>query len=104
MGVSFEDREDGTWTSGISGAITVGTSAIEAKVGGSALENRIYVVLQAKDTGVYWGTSSGVTIATGIELFKDQTVFLPANTAVWLIASSTNRNVRVIEYAGDQPL
>lgn len=104
MGISYEDREDGTWTSGVHGTITVDTSATEAKVGPSTLSNRIYIVLQAKDTGVFWGTSNTVTTSSGIEIFKDQTIFLPANSAVWLIASGAGKNVRIIEYAGDQIL
>lgn len=104
MGISYEDREDGAWTSGVHGSVTVGTSAVEAKVGASALSNRIHIVLQAKDSGVFWGTSNTVTTSSGIEIFKDQTIFLPANSAVWLIATGTGKNVRVIEYAGDQIL
>lgn len=104
MGITFQDAEDGVSSGGLTGAITVGTSAVEVKVGGSALTGRIYIMMQAKDTGVFLGTSNAVTTSTGIEIFKDQILMLPTNNAIWLIATAANKDVRIIELSSDQLL
>lgn len=87
--------------SGTQAAITVGITAIEARVGGSNLSNRKYICIQAKDTGVFFGVTNTVTISSGTEIFKDQTLFIPAgpNTTIWLIASGAGKNVRIAEFA-----
>lgn len=85
--------------SGVQAALIVGTSATLLKVGASALVNRRYVTFQPKDTGVFWGYTSGVTTATGTEVFKDQYITLPcgAGVTVYLIATSASKNVRIGE-------
>jgi hypothetical protein len=103
MGIYSFDQEDGVATGGSTGVITVGTSAVEAKVGASALSARIYIALQAKDTGIFMGTSSAVTTSTGLEIFKDQTLLIPANSSIWLIASAASKTVRIIEFSSEQP-
>jgi len=82
-------------------SLTVGTSAIEAKVGGSALANRKHIILQPKDNSVYFGLTSGVTTVNGTRLFKNQTIFIPAgpNSTVYLIADGAGKTVQVIEVA-----
>lgn len=84
---------------GANGAITVGTSAVEVMVGASRLTNRKQIIIQPKTNGIFLGFSNAVTIANGIELFKDQTVTLPIgpNTGVWLISGSAGNNVRIAE-------
>lgn len=103
MGLYSTDQEDGVSNGGLSGSVTVGTSAVEAKLGASTLSGRIYLVLQARDTGIFFGTSSGVTTSNGVELFKNQTLILPANNAIWLIADGAGKSVRVQELSSEQP-
>jgi len=87
---------------GVNAAISVTTSAIEAKVGGSALANRKNLTIHNNGTGtIYWGYSSGVTTTNGTPVFKDQFVSwdVGASTSVFLIAISGTQNVRVTENA-----
>lgn len=79
-------------------AISVTTSAIEAKVGGSKLSNRKVVVITPTNGTVYWGGSNAVTTATGTPIFKNQSLTVTATdlVAVWLISAGTV-NVRVVE-------
>ena len=91
------DRANG---SGVFGSISVGVTAVEAKVGGSPLANRKMLILyNAGSQSVFYGTANTVTTANGLELFKNQTVYLPwgpARTA-WLIAPSGTQDIRVME-------
>jgi len=86
---------------GTNGALTVGTSAVEVKVGGARLANRKCVIIQPKANGIFLGFSNGVTTSNGVELFKDQFVVLPVGdaTGVWLIAGTAGNNVRIAEVA-----
>src|SRR5437773_1071325 len=85
--------------SGVYGTLTVGTSAVLLKVGGSALTNRRYVTIQPKADKVYWGYDSSVTTSTGTQAFKDQTIILPIGPTitVYLIADGSGRDVRIGE-------
>jgi hypothetical protein len=84
----------------VSGAVTVTTSAIEAKVGGSRQTGReVLYIENTSSVTIYYGPS-GVTTSTGARLFKDQSVFLPVgNMAVYLIAASGSNAVIVQEFA-----
>lgn len=87
---------------GVNGAITVSTSAIEAKVGGSALSNRKNITVHNNGSStIYWGYSNGVTISNGTPVFKDQFVSwdVGPSTSIYLIAASGSHNVRVTENA-----
>lgn len=82
----------------VSGEVTVGTSAVEAKVGGSALAGReILIIYNKSNNSVFYGPS-GVTTSTGVELKKGQFVSMPAGNAVgiFLIAGSAS-NVIVVQ-------
>lgn len=85
----------------VSGTQSVGTTQVEAKVGGSRQSGRelLYIENQSSNT-VYYGPS-GVTTSTGARLFKDQFVFLEAgeNVAVFLIAGSASNTVLIQEMA-----
>ena len=63
------DRLDGP---GVEGVISVGTTAVEVKVGGSPLDDRKVVTIQPEGNSVYWGYTSSVTTSTGTRVFKDQ--------------------------------
>ena len=79
--------------------LTVGTTAIEGKVGGSPRVGRKYVMFQSKDVGVYYGMDNTVTTSDGIEIFKDQLLMIPLgeNTTIYFIATGANKKVRFIE-------
>lgn len=73
-----------------SAAMSVSTSAVEAKVGGSRLANRKMLSITPTNGTVYRGSSNAVTTSTGTPIFKNQsvTISFTDNVAVWLIAGS----------------
>ena len=79
--------------------IVVGTTAVELKVGGSALANRKMITIQVRDNQVFWGYDNSVTTGTGTRAFRNQTITLPVgpNRSVWLIGDAAGRNVRIGE-------
>lgn len=83
----------------ISGALIVGTTAIEVKVGASRLLDRKGIMLyNNSNQAIYWG-GAGVTIATGIPLAKGEPVIISINdVALFVIGSQANQNARVVEY------
>ncbi len=87
-------------TGGVQSAMTVGTSAIEAKVGASRLTNRKLLTICPTDGDIYWGYTNAITTTTGTPIFKNQMVAISVGdtAAVYLVASA-NRNVRITEGA-----
>lgn len=80
--------------------LTVGTTPVELKVGGSRLEFRGLVTMHAKDNAVYWGYDASVTTTTGTRLYKGQTVFLPlGDVALYLVADGVDKKVNIGELA-----
>jgi hypothetical protein len=81
-----------------SGAITVSTTVVEAKVGASRLTNRKVIVITPTTGVIYWGSSSGVTSATGTPIFKNQSLTLSFTDAipVYLIGTA-GTDVRIVE-------
>jgi len=88
-------------TSAVYGALTVTTSAQEVKVGANPLTNRKLIIIQPKGTGIFFGFSNAVTTANGTELFKDQTLIIPAgqNVSIWVIGTAGSVSVRIGELA-----
>ncbi len=86
---------------GVDGAISVGTTAVIAKVGASNLANRKLLIIQALGGTLYWGFTSGVTTATGRRIEKGAVAYLPfgPNTTVYLIASTVANDTRIGEVA-----
>ena len=87
---------------GTQGAITVGTSAVEAKVGSTALSNRKNLTIYNNSGNtIYWGYTSAVTTSTGSLLLRDSIAIFDVgpNTSVFLIGSNTGNNVRITESA-----
>lgn len=84
----------------LSGPVTVGTSAVEAKVGASAEPLRESVRIYNSSSGTVYFGPSGVTTTTGEPLKKCQWVSLPAgsNNPVYLIAASAVGDVIVQEH------
>jgi hypothetical protein len=102
MSISFNpDRSDVLDTEGVTAAIIVTTTPIEAKVGASPLPGRQLLIIQPKANNVFLGYSDTFTTAQGIELFKDQLVSISVGPSVhvWLRTSSGSVNVRVQELA-----
>lgn len=89
-------------TSGSSGAITVGTTATPARVGGANLANRKNLTIYNNGTQtIYWGYANTVTTANGIPIVKGQWASwsIGANVTVFLISGSAGQDVRVAEDA-----
>ena len=87
---------------GVHGSITVGTSAVQAMVGGSPLANRkTLTIFNNSSSDIYFGYANTVTTSTGTPLFKNQFAefSIGPNTALWLIAGGAGNNVRVTENA-----
>lgn len=84
---------------GVQGSITVGTSAVEAKVGGSRLAGRRFLSIQPQDQNIYWGFTSSVTTSTGTLLFKNGTVYfeITDDQPVYLISNAGGRSARITE-------
>jgi hypothetical protein len=94
---------DGLSNGGVNGnlVLTTANTAYEAKVGASRLTNRKSLTIQAVDFDVYWGYSSGVTVANGTLLNKGQFIVFacdPNSTfQVWLVCANSSKNVRIAE-------
>jgi hypothetical protein len=87
---------------GTQGAITVGTSAIQAMVGVSPLANRkTLTVFNNSNNDIYFGYTNTVTAVSGTPIFKNQFAEFSVGplTQVWLISGATGNNVRITENA-----
>lgn len=95
------DRFDVLNGDAVYGEITVGTTAVEVKVGGSPLADRRMVHITPKDNQVFWGYDSSVTTSTGTRVWKEQTVFLPVgpDISIYLIANDAGKTVSIAELA-----
>lgn len=89
---------DAIHTGGVQAALSVSTTAIELKVGGSRLTNR-KLVTALSDGTIWWGYTNAVTTATGTPIYKDQYVIWAADdtTSIYLIASAGTKDVRITE-------
>lgn len=85
---------------GAEGALTVGTTAVEAKVGAAALTNRkLLTIFNNSGTTIYWGRTSSVTTSSGTPVFEKQffTFEFSSDAPVYLIAGTAGNNVRITE-------
>lgn len=84
---------------GVQGALSVGTTAVEVKVGDSALEQRAVITIQPLDGDVYYGYDIGVTSSTGTKVFKGQVFPLEATDQlpVYVVSASGTIDVRITE-------
>lgn len=91
------DLIDGTTNE--NGAITVGTSPVEVKVGITRLTNRRTVTVQPTNGPVWWGWKFNVNINTGTKIFPWQVVTFSVsdNVPIYLVSDSAGRDVRVTE-------
>jgi hypothetical protein len=99
-GVANPNRIDVNNSSYTSSTITVGTSQVEAMVGGTRdPERQLLIIYNASNNNVFYGPT-GVTTSTGIPLEKKQEVSIPVgNLGVFLIAGSAGNSVIVQEMA-----
>ena len=88
-------------TAGSHTTLTVGTSAVQVKVGGSNLLNRKLLTLDNTSNAIlYWAYSSGVTTTSFAgRIFKDQQASwaIGPNLSVYVIAGSAGNNVHISE-------
>jgi len=87
---------------GVQGAITVGTTAVEVKVGGSSLANRKFVTLHNNSLVTwFWGYTNSVSTTSGTPLFANQFASWRAGTGttIFVIAATAGNNGRVTEAA-----
>jgi hypothetical protein len=83
----------------IYGTLNITTTASELKIGGSPLDERKLILIQAKGNSIYIGSDSSVTSSNGIEIFKNQIVPLEVGdkVTVYAIASAGSIDVRIWE-------
>lgn len=81
---------------GLDAELTVGTSAVELKVGGSRKENRKYVMFQALDQNIKFGFSD---TTQNMPCQKGRFFMIPVgeDTEVWFIATSASKTVAIGE-------
>jgi hypothetical protein len=87
-------------SSGVSGSISVGTSAVEAKVGSTRLQNRKLLTIQPINGPVWIGVGSPITASTGTQVFTKQVLIMAAgDVSVFVVSDSEGRDVRITEGA-----
>jgi hypothetical protein len=87
---------------GTQAALTVGVTAVEVKVGGSALTNRKSATLfNNSNNTIYWGYTNAVTTSTGTPIFKNQYVewSVGSSTSIYVISASAGNDTRITENA-----
>jgi len=86
---------------GVQGTLTVGTTAVELKVGGSVLADRKTAGLDNDSNSIlYWGYTNAVTTSTGRRIFKNQNDAewdVSDGASIWLIAGSAGNVIRISE-------
>lgn len=85
---------------GIESSLTVGTSSVEIKVGGSRLIGRKSVTLHNNSSvTIYWGWTSSVTTSTGTPIYKNQMLQWSVGDVqpIYVIAGSISNNTRITE-------
>jgi len=93
------DRADVNKTEYLQGKITVGTSAVEAKVGATRQENRQTLVIYNNGNFVlYRGHNNSVTTSTGTPIPSRSLVVINTSLPVWLICTNSNPDVLIEEY------
>ena len=93
QGSKFSDTNSDLY---LSGAQTVTTSEVEAKVGSSAASGRQFVsIFNNGSSEIYFGPS-GVTTSTGEPLYKKQRVVIPATEDIQVFMICDSGTVDVI--------
>lgn len=86
---------------GVYGAISVTTTPVEVKVGGSSLEERLFVTIQPLDGDIYYGYDNSVSATTGTKLYKTLAEPIEAGPklSIWVVAASGTVDTRITEVA-----
>lgn len=87
---------------GVQSALTVGITSVEIKVGASPLANRKLLTLyNNSNVTIYWGYTSGVTVASGTPIFKSQfiTWAVGDQQSIFVIAGAASNDTRITEGA-----
>lgn len=86
-------------TSAVYNQISIGTTAVAARVGASNLVERKVIHITPKSNGLYWGYNNSVTTTTGTKMFKDSTYTFKygPNITVWLIGDAVGKTANVGE-------
>jgi hypothetical protein len=82
----------------ISGSLSVGTTAVEVKVGASRLANRKSIALYNNSNRTMWWGGSGVTPSSGVPINKGELLTLAIeDVAVFVVSDQASQDSRVIE-------
>jgi len=87
-------------TGGLSGALSLGTTALEVMVGGLRLKGRRFVgIYNNSDVVIYYGWVKDITTSTGFPIQPTEKVMIETNDRVkiYLIAGSSSNDVRIFE-------
>lgn len=85
---------------GTQGSLTVGTTAVEVRVGASRLAGRKTVSLHNNSNQtIYWGYNSAVTTSTGTPIERAEFVVwsIGEDLPIFVIAGSAGNNARITE-------
>lgn len=84
---------------GVQGFLTVGTTAIEIKVGANRFINRKAVTIyNNSNSTLFWGYTDGVTTLTGTPIDKKEIAsFRIGDCPLFIIAATAGNNVRITE-------
>lgn len=82
-------------------SISVGTTAVELKVGASEFEERKVITFQPQGGRIRYGFTNGITTSEGFIAFNNQVITLEAagSQSVWVIAESGTVDVYFAERA-----
>lgn len=94
----FSDVVNNTY---VTGSVSVGTTEIEAKVGGSPVDDRQIVTIHNKGPKEIFYGPTGLTSSTGTPLKKNQFACIPVgpDISVFMLTASSSSTVIVQEYA-----
>lgn len=96
--IESADRSDVNESNYVSGTLSVGTTAVEVKVGSSRLERRQFISVHNYGPATIFIGPSGVTTSSGRPIFRDQSIDMPVgNLPIYVIASSAGQTVIVQE-------
>ena len=90
----------------IQSRITVGTTAIIARVGGSNLANRKALIIINDDVkDIAWGPNNSVTVTPGVNkgpvIVKDDREIIPVGDSIdiWIVAAAPGGNAIIQEWS-----
>lgn len=95
-GVSPKDEgysNDSCRSSVIDTTIVLTTTAVELKVGASALADRKYLMMQARDNNIRWGFNT----SCNFDLFKNEKIIIPVGVAVYGKTTSGTGTIVIAE-------